>query len=131
VALLLAATAGAMVLTQHLRHEGSVVSDIYFKRPGGGYRACFRLTRDDTAEVAMVDASGNVVRVLAQNARLEGSDSAPDSAKAGAHCFEWNGTDSSGRPVPAGVYRMRITLQRADRTATPGEHLVIPAQGAS
>jgi len=124
VGLLLAATAGAMVLTQHLRHEGPVVSNIFFKvkRPAGHYRACFVLTRDDTVQIEMVDASGRVVRVLAPAQPLQGGDD-----KADAHCYAWDGTDDAGNPVAPGTYRLRFDLKEADRVATSGEHLVIHA----
>jgi hypothetical protein len=132
VAALLLGTAGAIVWTQHLRDEGPVASSIKLKpRHGSGYRACFRLTRDDTVQVAIVDASDQVVRVLAQGVPLTGSDKAPNAAKSGAHCFDWNGTDASGRPVPPGVYRMRLDLHQADRVATPGEHVTISANGTA
>jgi hypothetical protein len=132
VAALMVATAAAIVLTQHLRDEGPVASAVKLKpRHGSGYRACFRLTRDDTVQVAIIDASDQVVRVLAQAAQLTGSDKAPSTAKSGAHCFDWDGTDASGRPVPPGVYRMRLDLRRADRVATPGEHVTISANGTA
>jgi hypothetical protein len=129
---LLAATAAAIVVTQHIRDEGPVVSSTLLKaRHGGGYRACFQLTRSDTVQVAIVDASDRVVRVIAQPTPLTGSDDAPDTPKAGAHCFDWDGTDAAGQAVPAGVYRMRLSFQRLDRVLTPGEHRTIAAQGTS
>jgi FlgD Ig-like domain len=124
VALLLAATAGAIVFTQHLRKEGPVVSNIFFKRPVGRYRACFSLTRDDTVLVELVNASDKVVRVLARAQPLKGG-----TEKADAHCFDWDGTDDAGNPVPPGPYRLRFELQEADRVATSGEHLVIHSAG--
>jgi hypothetical protein len=127
VSLLLAATAAAIVVTQHVRDEGPVVSSTRIKKhAGGGYRVCFQQTRDDTVEVAVVDESDQLVRVLAPAARLTGSDSAPDAEKAGAHCFDWDGRNSAGQPVPAGVYRMRLTFQDLDRVLIPGEHRVVP-----
>jgi hypothetical protein len=132
VALLLAATAAAIVETQHLRDEGPVVSSTRLKtRHNGDYRACFQLTRDDTVQVEIVDASDDPVRVLATAARLTGSNSAPDTPKAGAHCFDWDGTDAAGHAVPPGVYRMRLDFQRLDRVLIPGEHLTIAVQGAN
>jgi hypothetical protein len=122
VAVLLAGTAGAMVLTQHLRHDGPVASSIHWKtRPGPRYRACFRLTRDDTVQVAVVDASDRVVRVLAPAQPLEGSDT--------PHCFPWNGLDASGRPVGPGSYHLQLELEDADRVAVSGERLTIPPTG--
>jgi hypothetical protein len=88
VALLLAATAGAMVLTQHLRDEGPVASSIYWKvRPGPRYRVCFLLTKGDTAKVSVVDLDERSVAVLGDGP-LSGGD-AP-------HCFDWDGKTSSG-----------------------------------
>ena len=122
VVLLLAATAGAIVLTQHLRDEGSVASSIHWKsRPGPRYRVCFRLTRDDTVRVSVVDLSGRSVRVLSDG-RLKGGDT--------PHCFDWDGSDASGRPVVAGSYHLQLALEDADRTAVSGERLTIRATGA-
>jgi hypothetical protein len=124
VALLLAATAGAMVLTQHLRDEGPVASSIHWKtRPGPRYRVCFRLTRDDTVRVTVVDPADNPVRVLGDSA-LHGGDT--------PHCFDWDGTSASGEPAPPGRYHLELTLERADRIATSGERLRIygPGTGA-
>lgn len=122
VTLLLAGTAGAIVLTQHLRVEGPVISNIFFKRPAGRYRVCFSLTRADTVKVELVNESGQVVRVLAPFQPLKGGD-----AKADAHCYDWDGASDTGNPVPPGTYHLRVELQQADRIATSGEHLVIHA----
>lgn len=123
VALLVAGTAAAMVLTQHLRHEGPVASSIHWKtRPGPRYRVCFRLTRDDTVGVAVVDPSDRVVRVLASAEPLQGSD-AP-------HCFDWNGRDAGGNPAPPGTYHLQLSLRDADRVAVSGERVTITSTGA-
>ncbi|HET9120856.1 MAG TPA: FlgD immunoglobulin-like domain containing protein [Solirubrobacterales bacterium] len=125
MALLLVGTAAAMVVTQHLRHDGPVVSNIFLKhRPHGSYRACFTLTRTDTVQAEMVDASGQPVRVLLPAQRLQGG-----TEKADAHCYTWDGTDDGGAPVPAGTYYLRFQLEQADRTATSGEHVVISSPG--
>jgi len=111
-----------MVVTQHLRDEGPVVSSIHLKvRPGPRYRACFRLTRDDTVEVAMVNSSDESVRVLGGAAPLQGGDK--------PYCYDWDGTDSSGRPVPPDRYHLRVKLTEADRTAVSGERIKITKQG--
>jgi hypothetical protein len=124
VALLLAGTAGAMVLTQQLRHDGPVASSIHWKtRPGPRYRVCFRLTRDDTVQVAVVDPDERVVRVLAADEPLAGNET--------AHCFAWDGTDASGQPVPPGVYHLQLSLEDADRVAVSGERLTIGAGAPS
>jgi len=127
VALLVAGTAGAMVLTQHLRRDGAVVANIFLKQQAkGGYRACFTLTRHDAVQVEMVDGSGREVRVLLPSAPLEGG-----SEKADAHCYSWDGRNDAGAPVAPGAYYLRFELKDADRTATSGEHVVIPPAGGS
>ena len=121
VALLLAATAGAIVYTQYLRDEGPVASSIHWKtRPGPRYRVCFRLARDDSVRVSVVDLSGRAVRVLS-DAPLKGGDT--------PHCFDWDGKDAAGQPVAAGFYHLQLVLQEADRTAVSGERLTIRATG--
>jgi flagellar hook capping protein FlgD len=123
VALLLAATAGAMVLTQHLRHEGPVASSIYWKvRPGPRYRVCFLLTRDDDVKVSVVDVAGDPVAVLS-NGHLAGGD-AP-------HCFPWDGKTAAGAPAPPGIYHLQLDLRRADRVAVSGEKVRIRTQNKS
>jgi hypothetical protein len=122
VALLLAATAGGMVLTQHLRDEGPVASSIHWKtRSGPRYRVCFRLTKSDQVRVAVVDPGDRVVRVLADSS-LAGGDT--------PHCFDWDGSNAVGQPVPPGRYHLQLSLERADRVATSGERLRIFAAGA-
>lgn len=121
VTFLLVATAAAVVVTQHLRDQGPVVSSIHWKtRPGPRYRACFLLTRDDKVQVAVVNFSDNEIRVLSDE-ELQGGD-AP-------HCFDWDGRTSAGQPAPPGPYHLRFTLERADRTAISGEHLTIHSTG--
>ena len=117
VAALLAATAGAMVLTQHLRDEGPVASSIHWKtRSGPRYRVCFRLTKDDRVRVAVVDFDGRHVTSLSDGP-LRGGDA--------AHCFDWDGRTDAGAPVPPGRYLLQLTLGEADRVAVSGERLRI------
>ena len=121
VSFLLAATAAAIAITQHLRDQGPVVSSIHWKRrPGPRYRACFLLARDDRVRVSVVDVSDRSIRVLADR-ELEGGD-AP-------HCFDWDGKSSAGQLAPPGLYHLQFSLERADRTAVSGEHLTIRAPG--
>jgi FlgD Ig-like domain len=121
VFLLLAATAAAIVITQHVRDEGPVASTIHWKtRPGPRYRVCFRLTRSDKVQVSVVDYADRSVRVLADR-ELTGGDA--------AHCFDWNGRNSAGQQAPPGPYHLQLSLERADRTAVSGERLTIRATG--
>jgi FlgD Ig-like domain len=117
VAALLAGSAAAIVVTQHLRDEGPVATSIHWKkRPGPRYRVCFRLTRDDTVEASVVDATNRVVRTVADEP-LRGGDT--------PHCFDWDGRDSTGRAAPPGPYHLRLSLRDADRVAFSGERLNI------
>ncbi|MDP9189261.1 MAG: hypothetical protein M3O25_08430 [Actinomycetota bacterium] len=120
MAVLVAGTVAAMSLTQRLRQEGPIVSDIRLKtkpeESGQRYRACFRTPREDDFEVAMVNEAQEVVRVLAGDARLR---------EGRPYCFDWDGTGDDREPVPAGVYRLRLSLSSADRVAVSGEKLTI------
>jgi FlgD Ig-like domain len=117
VAALLAATAAAMVITQHLRDEGPVASSIHWKtRLGPRYRVCFRLTKEDQVRVTVVDSEDRQVKLLAET-RLRGGDT--------PHCFDWDGRADSGQPVPPGRYHLQLGLRKADRVAVSGERLRI------
>jgi hypothetical protein len=114
---LLLATAGSIVLTQHLRDEGPVASSIHWKtRSGPRYRVCFRLTKTDDVRVAVVDAEDRQVMLLADTP-LAGGDT--------PHCFDWDGTGEGGQPVAPGRYHLQLALRDADRVAVSGERLVI------
>jgi hypothetical protein len=124
VVALLAGSAGAMVVTQHLRDEGAVVSSIRWKkRPGPRYRVCFRLTKDDTVLVSAVDSAGAVARDLGPEQSLQGGDT--------PHCFDWDGRTASGQAAPPGPYRLQVALEDADRVAVSGERLNISAMRAA
>lgn len=123
VAALMAATAGAILLTQHLRDEGPVASSIHWKtRSGPRYRVCFRLTNEDRVRVAVVDPEDRRVKLLA-DAELRGGD-AP-------HCFDWDGRTDAGQPAPPGRYHLELGLERAERVAVSGERLRIYGPGGA
>lgn len=129
------ATVAAMTLTQSLRKEGPIASEIRFKTKPDAYRVCFRLPRDDVVEVEIVKGgSGELVKVLAAAEPLSGgpSDSDGDGRKdrANAHCFDWDGSGPSGAPVGPGIYRLRLTLTEAERSGISGEHLRIGPGGS-
>ena len=130
MAVLLVGTVAAMVVTQRLRQEGPIISRIKLKEAAldpGRYRICFQLPRDDTVEVAIVDAGERAVRVLAADAPLQGDppgdDGRPD--KDTAHCYDWDGLDDDGAPVPPGSYRLQVSLSEADRVGISGERLEV------
>ncbi|MBD3178320.1 MAG: T9SS type A sorting domain-containing protein [Candidatus Latescibacteria bacterium] len=57
----------------------------------------FSLSEDGHAELSVFDASGRLVRNIAQG-----------FMKAGIHSETWNGTDSMGREVSSGIYFIRL-----------------------
>ncbi|MBD3237712.1 MAG: hypothetical protein GF330_13495 [Candidatus Eisenbacteria bacterium] len=76
--------------------------------PGGAIR--FRLSSRGSASpilLGVYDARGQLVRVLARGRRA-----------AGTHRIPWDGTDRWGRPVPSGVYYVRL-MRGVDRRAEP------------
>jgi hypothetical protein len=121
VAVLVAGTVAAMVLTQEARDRGPVAFNVKLKTKPGRYRPCFRLTEADTLDVAIVDGDGRVVVMLADDQPLEGDDA--------SHCFDWDGRDTAGQFPPPGRYRLQLTLADADRVATSGERLRIGPGG--
>jgi flagellar hook assembly protein FlgD len=123
-------TVAALSVNQKLRREGTVARSIEFERIRGEdgpqdrrVRVSFRLAETDEVEVAVVDEDGRLVRTLAPSRRLEGDDQ--------LHTFIWDRRDQGGKEAPPGGYRLRLTLEEADRVATSGERFVIkpPAEG--
>jgi hypothetical protein len=137
VAALVAGTVVAMGVTQGFRSDGTVISDVgtRWKSPAQRElafedipeqrRRCpgfersdeipisFFLNRDDTVDLAVVDAEDrDVRRVLAADLVLEGDR---------RHCVLWDRRDESGELVRPGAYRLRVSLEQADRVATAGE----------
>jgi flagellar hook assembly protein FlgD len=126
VAATLIGTVAAMTITQGLRQEGTIARDIKLKtKPGPRYRVCFRTSRDDTVQVAMVDGAAQVVRVLADEPLRESEAAEDPDAKPPAHCFDWDGRDDAGQAVPPGLYRLQVTLRQAEREGISGEKLRI------
>lgn len=107
-----------MVVTQRVRSEGTVVSDIRMKtKETDGvvrYRTCFRTPRDDTFEVALVNRDDVPVRVLASAAPLDADE---------AQCYDWDGRDEGGSPVAFGAYRLQLTRERDGLVLISGEKL--------
>lgn len=118
-----------MAVTQRLRSEGTLVSDIRLRtREGPRYRVCFQIARDGSYEVALVNRDEAVVRVLAPDAALEsdpppGIDDPVARRKATANCFDWDGRDDAGAAVPRGTYRLRLTRSSDELELISGEKL--------
>jgi hypothetical protein len=113
VALLLG-SAAAFTWTERLKLERPPATDALFDRnfsPVCGCRRAtagltFLLLRADRIDVAVVDDDGEVVRTLARGlARPRGRVE-----------LTWDGRDDGGRIVPDAPYRVRVHLERADRT---------------
>ncbi len=62
-------------------------------------RITFELTREGKTALEVFDPNGRLVKRL-----LRGS------LEAGSHSVRWDGTHESGRPVAAGIYRVRLVV---------------------
>ena len=117
---LLAATAAAFAFAQRAKLEESPIQNIRFERrlfsPMAGAREVpvrFRLLNEDHVTVDIVDADGLIVREGLLSGRYE-----PKSV-----LFSWDGRDGRGRPVPDGLYRLRIALADEGRTLEVPEEI--------
>ena len=108
------ATAIALVATEVLKVDRGPIGSAHFERvvepgcdcPRAVARFSFRLRRDDTIDVLVVDSDGDPVRTLA--------DSSP--RRKGPLRFRWNGRTDEGTTAPPGDYHVRVHLDRDDRT---------------
>ncbi len=64
----------------------------------GSARLRLSVPQDSEVFLALHDLTGRVVRTLHRGA-----------VQAGWHSFEWAGRDDRGRPVPGGVYFVRVS----------------------
>jgi len=113
------ATVAAIAVTQKLRAEGPVLSEVRMKaefRPETerSTKICFKFSKADAVDVTMVDRDGLPVRTLADGEPVDG-DTRP--------CFRWDGRTDAGEPAPEELYRLRVSLEDADRVATTGERI--------
>ncbi|MSO41324.1 MAG: hypothetical protein EXQ70_05415 [Solirubrobacterales bacterium] len=122
--MLVLATGVAMVVTQKLRREGTVIALVSGKQqrgcPGGDrVPVSFVLTRDDEIDVRIVRLDDEtLVRTLARDRELEGER---------RHCFRWDGKTNGGSQAAPGTYRLQVSLDRADRVATAGQPIRLEA----
>jgi hypothetical protein len=115
-ALVLAAFA-AFFVAQELKTSPSVVQRFQILplvSPNGDgrldrLRVTFRLKREDTVDVAIVDDQGDEVKELASGLRLPAYTQIEPS-------LAWDGIDEAGAEVADGTYRVRITLRDQGRT---------------
>ncbi len=111
---LLAATAGAFALTEHLKLIKSPVYATKVTRefspvcncPTDTATIAFKLRRADSLTVSIVDSHGKIIDTVA-NAQSE---------RVGKVSFAWDGRTSSGGVAPSGKYEPRVTLSADHRT---------------
>lgn len=110
---LIAGTAAAFAVTEHLKLERAPITAPRFTRdfspvcdcPTSTARLSLRFRRPETVDAEIVDAAGAAVRTLATDRRI----------RAGVTTFVWDGLDDAGELAPDGTYRLRLDLKRAGR----------------
>jgi hypothetical protein len=130
VAALVVGTVAAIAVSQRYRSEGTVISAVSTRPdqcPGREHAAevpiSFYLNRDDVVDLEIIDAKDrDLRRTLERDLALEGNR---------RHCVGWNGRDEEGKRLPPGAYRLRISLQDADRVAIAGELIRLARGDAS
>jgi FlgD Ig-like domain len=113
---LLAATAAAFAVTERLKLQRSPVTAPRFDRLLSPTCGCEKgiaklrvtLRKADRVDASIVDSAGEPVRTLVTDAEQP----------KGVARLEWDGRDDRGEPVRDGRYRLRVHLERADRTIT-------------
>jgi len=84
---------------------GKLVTSVFEVGPNpvtGATRVSYALARAGAASLNIYDATGRQVRKLVAG-----------TLKAGAYAVSWDGRDTDGRLVPAGVYYVRLSADRA------------------
>jgi hypothetical protein len=113
---LLVATTAAFVVTEALKLERPPVGLMGAPKAFSPTCECakqtarlsFRLRKDDSIDLAIVDEEENVVRTLATDAR----------PGRGRVRIRWGGRNDAGTIVSDGQYRLRVHLDEEDRTVT-------------
>jgi len=121
VALALLAVA-AFAITRAARAGDDIVNTVTLSSrlaPGADAEVAFTLTRPEgSADVLIIDSSGEPVRALALDAELP----------AGRQELSWDGLSDDGRPAPPGRYALRVVLDGQGRDIRPpGRIRVLPS----
>jgi hypothetical protein len=114
VVALLAGTTAAFAVTQALKSERWPVISPRLDRvfaptcdcPTAAANLSVRLRKADRITAEIVAENGDTVRTLAENRRYPRGEAA----------FVWDGRTDAGDLAPEGLYRLRLHLQRQDRT---------------
>ena len=112
-ALLVGATFAAFFAAQELKTTPPAVQDVratdLFSPNRDGrkdrMRMSFFLKRADDVTATVLNHAGDEIRVLAERRLAAGR----------RMRLVWDGTDAGGRPVPDGIYRVRLNLRRQGR----------------
>jgi hypothetical protein len=111
---LVGGTSAAFAITQSLKDQRSPIGVPRFDRvlaptcdcSTAVARLVLRLRKADRVTARIVDAEGTVVRTLVEHKRF----------RRGPVELLWDGRDDAGAVVPDGRYRLKIRLEREDRT---------------
>jgi hypothetical protein len=127
---LIAACTAAFLRTEQLKLRKSPIAQPHVRQaisPGCGDPGChgsakisFRLRSPQRLALAIVDAGGSVVRLLAPEA----------SHSKGDFHIVWDGQGDDGSVVPDGKYRLRVTLASDDRDVTIPEPILVDTHPA-
>jgi hypothetical protein len=78
--------------------EGIHILPVWPNPGGGRFNLRFTLSQRQNIRMSVYDIAGRVVRTLVPR----------QSYDAGVHSVVWDGRDSEGRPVPSGLYSVRV-----------------------
>ncbi len=111
----------AFAITRAARAGDDIVNTVTLSprlAPGADAEVAFTLTRPEgSADVLIIDSSGEPVRALALDAELP----------AGRQELSWDGLSDDGRPAPPGRYALRVVLDGQGRDIRPpGRIRVLP-----
>jgi len=111
----------AFAITRAARAGDDIVNTVTLSprlAPGADAEVAFTLTRPEgSADVLIIDSSGEPVRALALDAELP----------AGRQELSWDGRSDNGRPAPPGRYALRVVLDGQGRDIRPpGRIRVLP-----
>ena len=122
---LVVATVAAFFTTQQLKGEFPLVirfaaKPAQFSPNGDDYRDTtevgFDLSEPASVTFVVVDSEGSEVRRIVTGRRLAGD------AK---HRFRWDGRNDDGKPVPDGIYRMRVVRRDESRVIDSAKEITV------
>jgi hypothetical protein len=111
------ATLAALLIAQHLKHDGALVQASAVWHPTSEFEpqrasATFSFTtsyNDDVTVSVRAAATGKIVAVVARDLAVREYQR--------TNSLRWNGRSSSGRLAPSGSYTVQVHFDRLNRTA--------------